>query len=136
MGRVLKDADTNVCREAADLLAEIGKPAVNLLIQGLKHDGGAKHDNAHTHSCAARALGKIGPDAKAAVPALTNALKEENIFVRHEAVSALGSIGPEARPAFSAIAALIRANQINRQRGVDALKRIDLEAAGKLNLPE
>jgi HEAT repeat protein len=135
LGKTLKDGNTNVCGEAAEVLAGLGKPAVALLIEGLKHDGGVQHDNAHTHICAAKALGKIGPDAKEAVPALQNALKDSNIIVRHEAVTALGNIGPDAKPAFPAIVELIRGKKINRAKGVEALKKIDLDAVANLNLP-
>lgn len=50
---------------------------------------------------AAHVLGKIGPAAKAAVPALTKALKDEGRQqepIRREAAWALGHIGPEAKP--------------------------------------
>jgi HEAT repeat protein len=43
-------------------------------------------------SDAARALGKIGPGAVSAVPALQAARKDENIWVRVDAAWALGQI--------------------------------------------
>jgi HEAT repeat protein len=51
-------------------------------------------------------LGKLGPAAVLAVPALTEALKSPAVLVRQNAALALGEIGPEAR---SAAAALIGA---------------------------
>jgi len=45
-----------------------------------------------------RALGKIGPDAHAAIPALVEALHDGVPGVRYNAVYALGRIGPNARP--------------------------------------
>ena len=41
---------------------------------------------------AAQALGHMGPGAKAAVPALTEATQSKNYFVRQSAVAALGKI--------------------------------------------
>src|SRR5579872_2117586 len=47
-------------------------------------------------SAAASELRQIGPAAKAALPALTDALKDKHGHVRYEAAAALGKIGPEA----------------------------------------
>ena len=49
------------------------------------------------------ALGRIGPPAKAAVPALVAALKDPESLVHEAAAEALGSIGPEARQAIPAL---------------------------------
>ena len=43
------------------------------------------------------ALGKIGPEAKDAVPALTELLNDKNENVRSAAAIALGGIGPAAK---------------------------------------
>src|SRR5205823_4583221 len=48
---------------------------------------------------AARLLAKLGPEAKAAVPALVRALKDKDSFIREAAASALGRIGPAAKSA-------------------------------------
>src|SRR5262249_28581121 len=45
----------------------------------------------------AEALGRIGPDAAAALPALKFALKEDDVLLRARAAEALGRIGPAAR---------------------------------------
>src|SRR5207244_4789657 len=45
---------------------------------------------------AARTLGKIGPAAKAAIPALVRTLKATDSLVREHAAEALGDIGPDA----------------------------------------
>jgi hypothetical protein len=47
---------------------------------------------------AAEALGQIGPEAKAAVPALRDALRDEDGGVRRLAAAALEKIDPEAAP--------------------------------------
>ncbi len=49
-----------------------------------------------TREAAARALGRLGPDASAAIPALTQALRDNQGRVRWEASSALGRIGKAA----------------------------------------
>ncbi len=48
-------------------------------------------------------LGKLGVEAKSAVPALTKALSHESNDVRWHAARALGSIGPEAQSATPAL---------------------------------
>src|SRR5262249_13954079 len=48
-------------------------------------------------------LGKMGPDAKAAVPALLTRLESASEFDRGAAARALGRIGPEARTAVPAL---------------------------------
>ena len=52
-------------------------------------------------------MGKIGPGAKAAVPALAELLKDSDSGVRYDALSALGNIGPEARTAVPALAEML-----------------------------
>ena len=49
-----------------------------------------------TRANAVRALGQIGPEAKAAVPALIQALKDEDYDVRESAAGALEKINIEA----------------------------------------
>jgi radical SAM protein with 4Fe4S-binding SPASM domain len=50
----------------------------------------------------------MGPQAKEAVPALTDALKDGDATVRSGAASALGAVGPEAKPAVPALMELLR----------------------------
>lgn len=57
-------------------------------------------DNAEARIGAARVLGAMGPDAEAAVPALTRNLYYHYVYdVRQAAARALGEIGPAAKPA-------------------------------------
>src|SRR5262249_31790874 len=46
-----------------------------------------------------QALGRIGPEAKAAVPLLTARLKDKDEYPRAHAARALGQIGPDAKEA-------------------------------------
>ena len=69
----LKDSAMNVRRAAIEAISELGaaaKDAVSDLMAAWK-----KTDNWDERMSIAMALGKIGPPAKAAVPALTEALK-------------------------------------------------------------
>ena len=56
---------------------------------------------------AADALGKIGPPAAEAVPALAAALHDPDEDVRRSAADALGKIGPAAAEAVPALAAAL-----------------------------
>src|SRR5262249_23615466 len=58
-----------------------------------------KDDSGTVRHTAAGALGRIGPEAKAAVPALTNLLKDHDDRVRDAAAWALGLMGPESKAA-------------------------------------
>ncbi|MFH1829788.1 MAG: HEAT repeat domain-containing protein [Pseudomonadota bacterium] len=85
-----RDPDGGVHFNAADALVEIGSGAVPALIAALKDS------NQEVRSCAAWALGKIGPAAKDAVPALIAALKDQDWEVRYSSAKALRKIGPKA----------------------------------------
>jgi HEAT repeat protein len=76
---------------AAHALAEIGKPAVSGLIEVFKG-----RNNTRQRRAAAVALGLIGPDARDAIPALTEALTNEAPLVRSDAALALAKIAPNA----------------------------------------
>jgi HEAT repeat protein len=52
----------------------------------------------NTRQAAAASLGIIGPDAKAAIPALTEAMQDREGTVRWDAASALGRIGKDSVP--------------------------------------
>lgn len=74
-------------REAAtNALREIGKPAVIHLIKALKNR------DEWVRLQAAEALGDIGPDAREAVPALREALEDNDWAVRRDASAALKKI--------------------------------------------
>jgi HEAT repeat protein len=78
---------------------------------------------------AAESIEKLGPDAKAAVPALGEALKDQEPDVRYSAAQALGRMGPEARGAVAALSELLKdTNKDIRQSSAWALGRIGPEA--------
>ncbi|MGC3967485.1 MAG: HEAT repeat domain-containing protein [Pirellulales bacterium] len=76
---------------ALHALAAAGADAVPRLTEALGRP------EAHYWAC--RILAEIGPDAKAAVPALTTTLGDERMEVRREAAIALGRIGPDSKTA-------------------------------------
>jgi HEAT repeat protein len=84
-----KDGDAKV-RDAA-----IGALAAAVTMQGLTEL--LKDKDPAIRSGAARALRRIGPKAKEAVPALTELLKDKDWEVQIAAASALLEIGPEAQ---------------------------------------
>jgi len=60
-------------------------------------------ESSYDRLCAADALGRMGPEAEAAVPALAHALKDQDILVRIAAAEALGKMGPAAKGAVPAL---------------------------------
>jgi HEAT repeat protein len=79
---------------------------------------------------AAEVLGDKGPEAKAALPALTLALRDEYELVREHAAETLGQIGPDAQAAVPALrlAAQDGVPQV-REAALEALRRIDTRPA-------
>lgn len=80
---------------AAMALAAIGKPSVQALKE-LLADPGTK-ENVRAESI--MALGRIGKDAKPAIPDLVPLLGHESERLRRETIVATGSIGPASVPA-------------------------------------
>ena len=63
---------------------------------------------------AAFALGRIGPEARAAIPDLIAALSGPDSRVRGEAARALGLMGPDARAAIPELIRLISRGRVNQ----------------------
>jgi hypothetical protein len=81
---------------------------------------------------AVKALAAKGREAEVVTPALADALKDEDAFVRRDAAEALGELGAGAKPAFPALLAAARYKNAGvRQKATEALKRIDSEATAK-----
>jgi HEAT repeat protein len=96
---MLQDAHWGERRRAVWILGERGpeaKDAVPQLVKLLGHN--------HLRRDASVALVKIGA---AAVPALTEALQDQNVLVRSEAARILGQIGPEAKQSVPALADMV-----------------------------
>ena len=73
-------------------------PDAKEAIDALAKVAGDKYQNVTARRIAIRALGKMGPDAERAVPALIMALMNDQCMkLRNDAALALGAIGPGAR---------------------------------------
>ncbi|CUJ82599.1 tetratricopeptide repeat protein [Ruegeria denitrificans] len=72
---------------------------------------------------AARMLGKFGPRASSAVPALIEALQDEVMAVRKEVVISLGKIGPDAEAAVPYLSSMTEQRIVGR-RAIKALVQI------------
>jgi hypothetical protein len=79
-------------------LGALGVEVVPVLVEVLQNK-----KSANAISRAADAIAIIGPEAKAAVPLLSQALKVDNGVEWRSPIIALGRIGPEARPAIPAM---------------------------------
>jgi HEAT repeat protein len=92
-----------------------------------------------TRQWAAEALGGIGPEAREAVGPLIRLLKGNDQAGWWNAAFALGKIGPEAKEAVPALLDVLRnpggLQDTLRQGVIEALDRIDPEAAAKVERP-
>jgi HEAT repeat protein len=113
---------------SAQGLAKGGPGVVRALRENLKSD------QVKLRFDAARSLGVIGPDAKAAVPELIGALRDPGPEVKMAAVFTLGEIGPAAADAVEPLMRVV--NDFEKDRGtammaIDAIGRIG-PAAGRV----
>jgi len=95
MQEAMRDASPEVLNEVLDALASLGEKAVPRLTEALKHEA--------VRAKAAAIIARIDPPAKAAVPALIEALGDESPDTRSELLFALAAIGPAAEEAVPAI---------------------------------
>jgi HEAT repeat protein len=83
------------------------------------------------HNASARVylgLGRIGPEAATAIPALLELLQDEQVPVRAAAATALGQMGPSAREAVSALTAALHDKEPQvRRHAAQALGEIGRE---------
>jgi HEAT repeat protein len=141
LATLLKEDSKELTEAAITSLGKMGSAAVPALTGALKSkDGTNKPKKAdkkapkpvdHTaflRAKAAQALGELGAEAKTAVPALIDALKDTSI--RNDAVAALGNIGPAAKDAVSALRELTTGKGAKKDKGLksavnEAIKKIE-----------
>lgn len=122
--RVLGDPEADVREAVAMTLAGFGKPSVEPLIGALR-----QKDNEAVIT-ASKTLGKLGPDATAAVPALTKLLTDKVPLVAAAAARALGDIGASAGKALPMlVAAMDSENEDLKDAATAAVKKIVKESA-------
>jgi HEAT repeat protein len=131
LAKALRGYDINIRQEAAIALVKIDPAAISIFIAALEDanagdryeavialgemDSPAKAGASYAYVGleAAIVLGMMGPSAKAAVPALTKALRHHDINVRREAAIALGKIGADAKAAIPALTKALDDSDIN-----------------------
>lgn len=140
---LIKDEDAVVRCSAVEALTSTGKiddsvaqKAIPALIEYLQYQVGKKDlprtgprtivrlagDLDDFRRVAAQALGKIGPRA---VPALMEALENDNVLIREGAARALAEIGPQAGQAASLLLAATSDRDRVRFRAAVALWKVD-----------
>jgi HEAT repeat protein len=87
----LKDPDPDVRQNLCSALAKVGAPAVEPLLGALKDKTAPPERRAGV----AYALGQIGPMARAAIPALLDALEDSDLDVRRQASFAISRLIPK-----------------------------------------
>lgn len=98
-----EDPDPGVRLVAVGLLLQFGRPAIPYLVKVLPDTNRITFivdDTVYSSrsEVAAQTLGSMGPDAKAAVPALQTLLRHSSADIRASAMAALQRIDPEQYP--------------------------------------
>ncbi len=97
--QLLREGDPQLIDEIVNIVAGLGDAAVPQLIEALTYP--------EIRAKAAAVIAKIGPPAKATVPALITSLSDPIPRTRGETLFALASIGPEAKEAVPAVVRLL-----------------------------
>ena len=129
LARALEDRSAEARREAATELGQIGwvapKDAMRAPIEALNDEARL------VRSDAAEALGKLGPNARSAVPALIELLSNNKRYVRRHAAEALGEIGSAAQHAVPALTGLLKDGSRDvREAARKTLEKIRVPSAG------
>jgi HEAT repeat protein len=101
MEAAMAKADPETAERIITAYASLGKQVVPLAIKAL-NDGDAKR-----RERALMVLGRLGPEAAAAVPDLINQLKNDDPKVRTEVLFVLAAIGPKADAAAAPVTAAL-----------------------------
>ena len=122
--QALADKDLDVRLRAAEALGNIG-PEARDAIPALRRAFQKNEGDLFLAPTIVSALGRMG---KPAVPALIDALKSNQEFVREKAATALGKLGPEAREAVPNLIEMLKKDDWkDRQRACQTLGRIGTE---------
>jgi HEAT repeat protein len=125
LAEMLRDPDPGNRRRAAIVLEQMGAgaaPAVTALMASL--------DDTAARDWAAAALGRIGPEAELAIPALIRLLESDDFTVRVCAARALGEIGPASESAVPSLTTLLHDRELRVRVAADeALHRIEKREA-------
>jgi HEAT repeat protein len=120
--RAMAEASPETVDAVMNVLAKLGEKVVPRLIEALKVED--------MRFRAATIIARIGPPAKPAVPALIDALADEDSQTRNEVLFALGAVGPDAEAAVPAITKALDDPDINvRYAACYALGKIGPSAA-------
>ena len=103
--KAMENADPDALNDMLDALASLGEKAVPRLVKALERE--------KVRPKAAAIIARIGPAAKAAVPALIEALADKNPETCSEVLFALAAIGPDAAEAVPAITQALGAPDAN-----------------------
>ena len=125
----LNDENSDLRAEAAEALGGIGQATEDVVLalnEALNETMGIWYPSPREQIV--RALGKLGPEAMVAVPALISVLKDSpRLFERQQSAMALGRIGQPAKIAVPALAKTMRQKNTFQDLGqysADALSRI------------
>jgi HEAT repeat protein len=124
IGKIMDAVRPDSMNNIVEAVADTGAPAVPILVKALG-------DESQRPKVAA-ILGRLGPDAKDAAPALANILeKDKSPAARREALIALGSMGPFAAQQSPAIAKVLKDRDVQlRAAACYALGKIGPLAIG------
>jgi HEAT repeat protein len=115
--KAMDGASPEVLDAVMDVFAQLGEKVLPRLINALEVE--------EVRLRAAAIIARIGPPAKAAVPALVEALGDESSETRSEVLLALAAIGPDAASAVPAVTKAVRDPDMNvRYAACYALGRI------------
>jgi HEAT repeat protein len=105
MSRIVEEGPAELRDDALSVLQSVGEPAVPALVNAMKFP--------EVRPRAAAILGRIGPQAKAAVPALVDLTKSDDPTARRQALLALAAMGPAAHAAAPAAIGALRDTDMN-----------------------